>query len=84
MLVAVALIEAGLQPLDAVEFIRKCRRGALNSTLLQFLVDTYKKRSAVRKIGFFGKRAPSPPSPKKDESIKSKFIKALKSGLVKT
>eukprot|EP00696_Hemimastix_kukwesjijk_P001192 gnl/Hemi2/11525_TR3981_c0_g1_i1.p1 gnl/Hemi2/11525_TR3981_c0_g1~~gnl/Hemi2/11525_TR3981_c0_g1_i1.p1 ORF type:complete len:168 (+),score=14.80 gnl/Hemi2/11525_TR3981_c0_g1_i1:67-570(+) len=37
VLVAIALVELGLQPLDAVETIRARRRGALNSTQLQFI-----------------------------------------------
>ncbi|KAI8904481.1 putative prenylated protein tyrosine phosphatase [Gorgonomyces haynaldii] len=45
LMVGVCLIESGFAPLDAVQFIRSCRRGALNSIQLSFLVDTYKKRS---------------------------------------
>jgi protein tyrosine phosphatase type 4A len=58
VLVAVALIEAGLAPVDAIEFIRKCRRGAFNGNQLKYLIDVYKKRSC-RNFGFF-KRSPSP------------------------
>lgn len=43
VLVALALIEAGMAPMDTIEFIRKQRRGAFNSTQLQFLVDQYKR-----------------------------------------
>jgi len=43
VLVAIALIESGMQPLDAIEFIRRRRRGAFNSVQLQFLVDSYKR-----------------------------------------
>ncbi|KAJ3202091.1 Protein tyrosine phosphatase type IVA 3 [Dinochytrium kinnereticum] len=42
-LVAISLIEAGMQPLDAVEFVRRRRRGAFNSIQLTHLVDCYKK-----------------------------------------
>ncbi|KAI8813632.1 protein-tyrosine phosphatase-like protein [Cladochytrium replicatum] len=43
ILVAICLVESGMEPLDAVEFIRRRRRGALNSVQLQWLVDTYKR-----------------------------------------
>jgi protein tyrosine phosphatase type 4A len=42
VLVAIAFIENGMSPLDAVEFIRRKRRGAFNSKQIQFL-DGYKK-----------------------------------------
>jgi protein tyrosine phosphatase type 4A len=67
VLVAVSLIEAGLTPLDAVDYIRKRRRGAFNSVQLQYLVDNYKKRpSSSWKMGeaakaFFGRRGSTPP-----------------------
>lgn len=44
VLVAIALIEAGMSPLDAVTFIRERRRGAINSKQLRFL-EHYKRRS---------------------------------------
>lgn len=44
MLVAIALIEAGMSPLDAVEYVRKFRRGAFNSVQIGYL-DTYKRGS---------------------------------------
>jgi hypothetical protein len=53
-MVGVILIEAGFEPLDAVAFIRKRRRGALNSLQLQFLVDEYKRRAS--KKSFFPKQ----------------------------
>ncbi|KAI8808891.1 protein-tyrosine phosphatase-like protein [Cladochytrium replicatum] len=43
ILVAICLVESGMEPLDAVEYIRRRRRGALNSVQLQWLVDTYKR-----------------------------------------
>ncbi|KAJ3102921.1 hypothetical protein HDU96_009466 [Phlyctochytrium bullatum] len=43
VLVAMALIEAGMAPLDAVEFVRKRRRGAFNSVQLTHLVEGYRK-----------------------------------------
>ena len=67
VLVAIALIEAGLTPLDAVDYVRKRRRGAFNSVQLQYLVDSYKRRnSGSWKMGeaakaFFGRRASPPP-----------------------
>jgi len=45
VLVATALIEKGMKPLDAIEHIRKKRRGAFNNKQIQFL-DTYKKRTS--------------------------------------
>lgn len=44
VLVVIALVEQGMEPLDAVEFVRKKRRGALNSKQVKYL-ETYKKRS---------------------------------------
>ncbi|KAJ3105292.1 Protein tyrosine phosphatase type IVA 3 [Phlyctochytrium bullatum] len=43
VLVAMALIEAGMEPLSAVEFVRRRRRGAFNSVQLSHLVESYKK-----------------------------------------
>ena len=43
MLVAVALVELGMKYEDAVELIRKKRRGAINSRQLEFLAK-YKRR----------------------------------------
>ncbi|KAI9015398.1 protein tyrosine phosphatase type IVA, member 1 [Hyaloraphidium curvatum] len=37
VLVAIALIEAGMSPLDAVEYVRKFRRGAFNSVQIGYL-----------------------------------------------
>ena len=44
MLVAIALIEGGMDPLDAVHLIRSCRRGAINTKQLSFL-ESYRRRS---------------------------------------
>eukprot|EP01111_Echinosteliopsis_oligospora_P013198 TRINITY_DN4671_c0_g1_i1.p1 TRINITY_DN4671_c0_g1~~TRINITY_DN4671_c0_g1_i1.p1 ORF type:complete len:173 (+),score=33.64 TRINITY_DN4671_c0_g1_i1:247-765(+) len=41
VLVAIALIEGGMNPLDAVEFIRERRRGSINMKQIQYL-KTYK------------------------------------------
>lgn len=52
VLVAIALIEAGMSPLDAVEFVRKYRRGAFNSVQIGYL-DSYKRgsfSSSLRKL----------------------------------
>jgi protein tyrosine phosphatase type 4A len=40
-LVAIAMIEFGMEPLDAIEFIRRKRRGAFNKPQIAFL-DHYK------------------------------------------
>ncbi|KAI8893671.1 protein tyrosine phosphatase type IVA protein 1, partial [Globomyces pollinis-pini] len=42
LLVAIALIEAGFAPLDAIEYIRQAKRGAMNPSQLKYLLD-YKK-----------------------------------------
>jgi protein tyrosine phosphatase type 4A len=43
VLVAIALIEHGMEPYDAIEFIRSRRRGAINSRQVKFL-ESYKPR----------------------------------------
>ena len=45
VLVAIALIEHGLEPLEAVTQIRAKRRGAINAKQLQYLEHQYKRRS---------------------------------------
>jgi len=47
VLVALALIEAGMKGEDAVEFIRAKRRGAINQKQLNFLTN-YKSRSRLK------------------------------------
>ncbi|KAI8919068.1 hypothetical protein PhCBS80983_g04664 [Powellomyces hirtus] len=44
VLVTMALIEAGLAPLDAVIYVRERRRGAINARQLKY-VESYKRRS---------------------------------------
>ncbi|RCH88915.1 Protein tyrosine phosphatase type IVA 1 [Rhizopus azygosporus] len=44
VLVAIALIEDGMPPLDAVVYIRERRRGAINKKQLRY-IETYKPRS---------------------------------------
>lgn len=48
VLVAIALIEAGVEPLDAVERIRKVRRGAINAKQLQYLEHSYKRKGKLK------------------------------------
>ena len=48
VLVAIALIEAGMSPLDAVLYVRERRRGAINNKQLRFLEQQYRKRSKRR------------------------------------
>jgi len=43
VLVVIALVELGLDPLEAVEFVRKRRRGALNARQVNW-VASYKAR----------------------------------------
>lgn len=45
VLVAIALIEDGMEPLDAVTLIRSRRRGAVNARQLQYLQNQYKRRT---------------------------------------
>lgn len=44
VLVAIALIDAGLEPLDAVERVRAKRRGAINTKQLYWVEHQYKRR----------------------------------------
>ncbi|KAJ3054352.1 Protein tyrosine phosphatase type IVA 1 [Rhizophlyctis rosea] len=44
ILVAMALIEGGMQPLDSVIHVRNARRGAINAKQLKF-VENYKRRA---------------------------------------
>ncbi|KAI8997550.1 protein-tyrosine phosphatase-like protein [Pilobolus umbonatus] len=48
VLVAIALIEDGMDNLDAVSYIRKYRRGALNKNQVRF-IDKYKKKKTARR-----------------------------------
>jgi len=50
VLVAVALIELGMKYEDAVEFIRRKRRGAINAKQLQYL-QKYRPKSRLRTNG---------------------------------
>lgn len=63
---AVALVEAGFAPIEAIDFVRSCRRGAFNALQLRYLMDSYKKRPSksalVSGFGAFLKRTPSPPT----------------------
>jgi protein-tyrosine phosphatase len=43
-LVAIALIEMGMKPLDAIEFIRGKRRGAFNKPQIAYLVSNVDTR----------------------------------------
>ena len=45
VLVAIALIEQGLEPLEAVTAIRSKRRGAINARQLQYLEHQYRRRA---------------------------------------
>ena len=48
VMVAIALIEAGMQPIDVIDFIRKRRRGAFNSKQLKY-IQGYKPRGVAKK-----------------------------------
>lgn len=43
VLVAIGLIEMGMKPLDAIEFIRSKRRGAFNKPQISYLVSPFFK-----------------------------------------
>ncbi len=43
MLVAMALIECGMAPLDSVIYIRERRRGAINARQLKY-IEAYKRQ----------------------------------------
>ncbi|KAJ1918238.1 hypothetical protein H4219_002710 [Mycoemilia scoparia] len=48
VLVAVALIEQGMDAIDAIELVRRKRRGAFNNRQITYLVDQYKRSSGSR------------------------------------
>ncbi|KAJ2719405.1 hypothetical protein GGI07_005231 [Coemansia sp. Benny D115] len=48
VLVAVALIERNMDPVDVIELVRKKRRGAFNNPQINYLVVTYKRTSASK------------------------------------
>ncbi|KAJ2400417.1 hypothetical protein GGI23_002047 [Coemansia sp. RSA 2559] len=48
VLVAVALIERGMDPLDAIEHVRNKRRGAFNNRQIAYLAESYKRSSAFK------------------------------------
>lgn len=43
VLVAIALIEEGMEPLDSIAFIRSLRKGSINNRQLKYL-ENYKRR----------------------------------------
>ncbi|KAJ3410661.1 hypothetical protein HDV05_003517 [Chytridiales sp. JEL 0842] len=49
ILVAVALVDAGVDPVDAVEYIRKRRRGAFNKNQLAWILDSKNGLKRVKK-----------------------------------
>ncbi|KAJ2794058.1 hypothetical protein H4R21_005648, partial [Coemansia helicoidea] len=54
VLVAVALIDKGMDPLDAIEHVRSKRRGAFNNRQITYLAENYKRASGFKgavKIG---------------------------------
>ncbi|KAI8371657.1 protein-tyrosine phosphatase-like protein [Radiomyces spectabilis] len=48
VMVTLSLVESGMDPLDAILYIRQHRRGALNKTQLRF-IEAYNARSSRRK-----------------------------------
>jgi protein tyrosine phosphatase type 4A len=49
VLVALALLEMGVNPLDAIDFIRQRRRGAFNKLQIHYL-DQYKRTTKYRRL----------------------------------
>ncbi|KAG0264091.1 Protein tyrosine phosphatase type IVA 1 [Mortierella polycephala] len=49
LLVAIALIEAGMTPDESIAFVRDRRRGAINAKQVKYLLDYKRKKS--RKVG---------------------------------
>lgn len=43
VLVAIALVESGMEPLDAIQFIRERRRGAINTKQMEY-IEKYKPK----------------------------------------
>jgi len=55
VLVAIGLIEQGMTPLNAMEFVRKKRRGAFNSKQIAFLDDYKRQRSKKGTLRIFSR-----------------------------
>jgi len=47
VMVAIALVENGMDPFDAIAFIRKKRRGAINARQLKY-IENYKPTRAQK------------------------------------
>jgi len=70
-LVAIALIESGMSPLDTIEYVRRRRRGAFNTVQLQYLMESYKPRMKKSKGRMtFGSSNKRPSSPTNSQSSK--------------
>ncbi|KAJ1719917.1 hypothetical protein LPJ53_005387 [Coemansia erecta] len=57
----IALIEKGSDPLDAIEHVRRKRRGAFNNRQITYLADSYKRSSGSKssvKIGSAIRQSP--------------------------
>ena len=50
VLIAIALIEHGMDPFDAVLFIRRKRRGAINQMQLKFLETYYHRQKRSKNV----------------------------------
>ncbi|KAJ2454365.1 hypothetical protein EV183_001611 [Coemansia sp. RSA 2336] len=61
VLVAVALIEKGMDPLDAIELVRHKRRGAFNNRQIAYLVYSYKRTSGHKSSNKIGSAIRSSP-----------------------
>ena len=77
---AISLIESGMTPIDAIEFVRRRRRGAFNTVQLQHLMDSYKRQyKKSGKMTFRNKNSPSnsatPANNPSKESSGSSFLR---------
>ncbi|KAJ1728625.1 hypothetical protein LPJ61_003934 [Coemansia biformis] len=61
VLVAVALIEKGMDPLDAIEHVRLKRRGAFNNRQITYLAENYKRASGFKGAAKIGSAIRSSP-----------------------
>ncbi|KAJ2908405.1 hypothetical protein GGI21_002918 [Coemansia aciculifera] len=58
VLVAVALIERGMDPLDSIEHVRHKRRGAFNNRQITYLADQYKRTTSSKNASKAARASP--------------------------
>lgn len=74
-----------MTPIDSVEYVRKRRRGALNTVQLQFLMDSYKKQWAKKsfKPSFLSSKRLGSPGTNNESANSSSAFSGLKDSLNK-